>query len=224
MTDSKKMTDFLELHIRKESRRQYGYHLEQFFTWKNNTDIDSYIEDPRRMLTEERITYEDAIKNDILGYWKHITEGDKFHGKTAYPFLSAMKGFLESYNIIFSPEFWRNLRRNGNGNYAITNFQQPTKEQLKAILSNADVEAKALFFTQLTSGQRLDQILDLRWSDIQLEHDYPRIFIRKRGCQAAAKFSPHGIRPWRCNSPPLFASTRGLAGKRAHPGTASFVS
>lgn len=181
MIDSKKMSNFLEFHVKEASRRHYSYHLQLFFLWKKEASIDSYIRDPRRMNIDDKLTYEDGIKNDIRGYWKYITEeSDKFHGKTAYPFLSAMRRFLESSEIVFSPEFWRNLRTNGNGNYAVTNFQTPTKDQLKSILSNADVEAKALFMTQLTSGQRLEQMLKLTWDDIQLEHEYPRIFIRKQ--------------------------------------------
>jgi integrase len=188
MSKSKKMVNFLELHVSKASRRHYEYHLQEFFIWKKETHIDDYIKDPRRMNTNKRITYEDNLKNDILRYWKYINEeSGRFHGKTAYPFLSAMKGFLETKEIVFPQEFWRNLRRNGTGNYAITNFQTPTKEQLKAILSNADVQSKALFIAQMTAGQRKEQVLKLSWSDIQLEHDYPRVFIRKQKSKRAVK-------------------------------------
>ena len=181
MKDSKKVSDFLNLSVRKESSHVYEYHLRLFFEWKQIHDIDKYIKDPRMMNKKQRIQYEDNIKNDILAYWKYLnSESSGFHGKTPYPFLSAMRRFIETHEIIFSPEFWRNIRKNGNGNYAITDFQTPTKNQLKDILSNADTEQLAIFLTQMTSGQRIEQILKLKWSDIQLEHDYPRIFIRRQ--------------------------------------------
>lgn len=181
MKDSKKVAYFLELKVRSQSRRQYEYHLRLFFEWKQITNIDDYIKDPRMMEKEEKIRYEDTIKNDILQYWKYMNEeSDRFHGKTPYPFVSAMRRLLETHEIVFSPEFWRNIRQNGNGNYAITDFQTPTKKQLKEILSNADCESRALFLMQMTSGQRIEQMLKLCWNDIQLEHDYPRIFIRQQ--------------------------------------------
>jgi integrase len=181
MKDSKKVTYFLEFHNSESSRRQYEYHLRLFFEWKQITDIDKYIKDPRLMSKKEKIQYEDKIKEDILSYWKFINEeSDRFHSKTPYAFLSPMRRLLETYEIVFSPEFWRNIRKNGHGNYAITDFQTPTKKQLKDILSNADCEARALFLMQMTSGQRIEQIVNLRWGDVQLEPEYPRIFIRRQ--------------------------------------------
>ncbi len=181
MKDSKKVTYFLEFHNSESSRRQYEYHLRLFFERKQIADIDKYLKDPRLMSKKEKIQYEDRIKEDILSYWKFINEeSDRFHSKTPYAFLSPMRRFLETYEIVFSPEFWRNIRKNGHGNYAITDFQTPTKKQLKDILSNADCEARTLFLMQMTSGQRIEQIVNLRWGDVQLEHEYPRIFIRRQ--------------------------------------------
>ncbi len=176
--DSKKVSKFLELNIVNDAtRRQYAYHLRLFFQWKKIIDIDSYVKDPRLMKKQNKIKYEDSIKDDILEYWKYIN--DKQLGKTPYIFLPAMRRFLEANEIIFSPEFWRTMRKNGHGNYAITNYQTPTKQQLKNILSNADCEDKALFLMQMTSGQRINTVLRLTWKDIQLEHEYPRLFIRR---------------------------------------------
>ena len=181
MKDSIIITEFLEMHVRVKSRRQYEYHLRLFFEWKNITKIDQYIKDPRLMKLREKLKYEDNIKNDILGYWKYMNEeSNRFHGKTPYVFISAIRRLLETYNIIFTPEFYRQLRQNGNGNFAITDYQTPTKKQLKEILSNADCESRALFLMQMTSGQRIEQILNLCWHDIQLEYEYPRIFIRQQ--------------------------------------------
>ncbi len=59
-------------------------------------------------------------------------------------------------------------------------MQTPTKKELKNIFSNADCEARALFLMQMTSGQRIEQIVNLRWEHVQLEHEYPRIFIRRQ--------------------------------------------
>jgi|GEM_PF-2538576 len=183
MKDSKKVMNFLDLHIiNDKTRRQYEYHLRLFFERKKVNDIDKYIKDPRLMNNRKKIDYEDTIKNDILDYWKYINNEDisGFHGKTPYVFLTAIRRFLEANNIIFSPELWRIMRKNGHGNFSKTDFQTPSKPQLKDILSNADCEAKALFLMQMTSGQRIETILNLTWNDVEIEHEYPRIFIRNQ--------------------------------------------
>jgi integrase len=195
---SKKVQEFLELRVSKKSRRHYRYHLQDYFLWLEIIDIDTYIKDTRQLQRAKLIAYEDKLKHDILRYWKFINEeSNRFHGKTAYVFISAMKGFLEFNNTVMTPDFWSNIRRSGNGNHSITNYKTPTKQELKEILSNADVESLAIFGMQMTSGQRIEQILDLEWTDVELEHEFPRLFWRdSKGKKAIRSRITPEVKEW----------------------------
>ena len=89
---SKKISEFLELHVSQRSRRSYRYHLFEYAKFIQILNYDTYLKDPRKLSNNKRIEYEDKINKDILSYWKYINEiSEKFHGKTAYVFLSALK-------------------------------------------------------------------------------------------------------------------------------------
>jgi len=180
---SKKFIKWKEIAPPK-SLRFYKYHIFEYCIELKITDLDEYIKDPRKMNKNKRIEYEDKIKHDIRKYWNQINQNeDKFRGKTPYVFLSAIKSIIEEYGITYPPSFWKTMRNNGNGNYALTDKYVPTQEELKQILNWGDTEDKALFLCLLATGQRIDRFLkEFKWSKYEkVKHEeYPYFYFSSK--------------------------------------------
>ena len=68
------------------------------------------------------------------------------------------------------------LQKSGHGNYAITETKTPTREELLRIFSYSNPESKALFMFQLTSGQRIEQVINTTFDNIDMTKDCPKIY------------------------------------------------
>jgi integrase len=71
---------------------------------------------------------------------------------------------------------YTDLQKSGHGNYAITNTGTPTRTQLLKIFSYSNPESKALFMFQITSGQRIGDVIKTTFDNIEMKHDCPRVF------------------------------------------------
>jgi len=174
LNKSKKLTKFLEKYENKKStHRSYKLHLVRYFQTKGIKDIDKYVKDTRMMDKKEKIEYLDKLESDLTDYWKDINK--QYTGKTPYVWLSAIKMFL-IYNKTFELDnVYMDLQKNGHGNYAITDTKTPTKEELLKIFSYSNPESKALFMFQLTSGQRISQVVGTTFDNIDMNFDCPRV-------------------------------------------------
>jgi len=174
---SEKIKKFLDTHCQTQGTKiRYKYLLKQYFNYYKINNIDEYIKDTRQLEKKDKIEYLDKLEENITKYWRHINKIT--HGKTPYGFLSAIKMFLTHSKTFELDHLWQILQRNGHGNNSVTHYDTPTKDQLRKILSNADAESKAIILTILTSGQRENRILALKWDDIELDHEFPRLFFR----------------------------------------------
>jgi len=146
-------------------------------------DIDNYVKDSRLMDKEEKIKYLDRLEDDLRNYWQYLNKTAK--GKTPYIWLSAIKMFLTFNKTFELDDVYIKLQKTGHGNYAITNTDTPTRKQLLKIFSYSNPESKALFMFQLTSGQRISQVLETTLKPreetgyIEMGYDCPRIFYPK---------------------------------------------
>jgi hypothetical protein len=192
---SAKLQDFLKYYPKSDgTRRYYRLRLLEFFLERQIINADEYLKDPRLMANKKRVQYLDRLEDDIRKHFNYInTERDPpLHRSDV--FLAAVKGLL-TYHKIDLPEItWKNLRKNGNSEYRLSKFKTPTREQLRLILSHADVEAKAFFLVQMTSGSIISEIISLKMQDIDLDCEFPRIFIRnfnsKTGRPIRKRISP----------------------------------
>ena len=178
LDSSKKLRDFLDMYKnRKATQRAYRLHLVKYFEHMGIKDIDRYVKDTRKLHDDEKIEYLDNIEKDLRKYWQGLNE--ETSGKTPYIWLSAIKMFLIMNNTLALDDVYIALQKSGHGNYAITETKTPTKEELLRIFSYSNPESKALFMFQLTSGQRIEQVVSTTFDNIDMKKDCPRIYYPK---------------------------------------------
>jgi len=174
LSKSKKLNSFLEMYKDKPStHRAYKLHLVRYFQTMGIKDVDKYVKDTRQLNKKEKIKYLDGIEKDLSNYWIKLNKEST--GKTPYIWLSAIRMFLTMNKTLELDDVYMKLQRNGHGNYAVTDTKTPTREQLLKIFSYSDPESKALFMFQLTSGQRISQIVETTFDNIDMDFDCPRI-------------------------------------------------
>jgi len=175
LSKSKKLKKFIDSYENKPStHRAYKLHLTRYFQTQDIKDVDNYVKDTRIMDKKEKIQYLDKLQEDLEIYWKELNQ--EYQGKTPYVWLSAMKMFL-TYNKTFElDDVFIKLQKNGHGNVTITNTKTPTLKQLHKIFSYSDPESKAIFMFQLTSGQRIEQVIQTTFNNIDMDHDCPRVY------------------------------------------------
>ena len=184
LNNSTKLNNFLEKYKdRKSTHRAYKLHLVRYFQNLDIKDIDHYVKDTRMMDKKEKIKYLDKIEEDLRKYWIDLNK--KAKGKTPYIWLSAIKMFLIHNKTFELDNVFIDLQKNGHGNYAITNTKTPTKEQLLKIFSYSNPESKAIFMFQMVTGQRIKQVINTTFDNIEglgeydkknRDYDIPRVF------------------------------------------------
>ena len=145
----------------ERTKKNYKWILNQYFT-EIKQDSNTYFKKDR------------DYQADVINWWhNHLDEVPK----TRNTKLAIVKGFLEEYEIIFPKKFWLKLRRKRKGSRASTLDRVPTKSEFKSILIHGDVKDKALFLFTMSSGMRIDEVLKLKPSMIDLNHDPPIVKI-----------------------------------------------
>jgi hypothetical protein len=181
-----KVIYYLYLETRGITTSNYGAYIRDFFIEINENNIDEYLKDPRIMEKKEKIKYLDNIENDIKKFNKSLENKSGSYRKSN---LSALRELLKKNKIDLGNHFWKNVRKNGNKVSRQTETETPTKEQLKKILSNADIEARAIFLTQMSSGSRLGSIITLELNDLYLDKTPPQIrLINEKNGKPITKF------------------------------------
>lgn len=168
--NSTKLKNFLDSIDDKPARhRAYKLHLVRYFEKMGIKDVDNYVKDTRAMIPENKIKYLDALEKDLKNYWKQLNQ--EATGKTPYIWLSAIKMFLMHNKTFELDNVYSAMQKNGHGNYTVTGTKTPTREQLLKIFSYADPESKALFVFQLTSGQRIGQVVNTTFHNAGIKYD-----------------------------------------------------
>jgi integrase len=172
---SKRLTNFLDLYKDREATcRAYKRHLVKYFSEMGIEDVDNYVKDTRQLDKKEKIEYLDGIEKDLRKYWIELNKETR--GKTPYVWISAIKMFLIMNKSLELDDVYISMQKAGHGNYAITETKTPTKEELLKIFSYSNPESKALFMFQLTSGQRIEQVMETTFDNIDMRKDCPRIY------------------------------------------------
>jgi integrase len=147
----------------KEKRTQtnYGWILRQYFR-EINQKPETYFKKKR------------DYQSDVEKWWRqHLDEVPK----TRHTKLAIVRGILEDNDIIFGKKYWLKLRKKRKGSRAATLDRVPTQTEFKTMLMHGDVKDKALFLFTMSSGMRIDEVLKLKISMVDLKHDPPMIKI-----------------------------------------------
>jgi integrase len=160
-------------------RKNYFPCLRDFFIFIDK-DPEKYIIDMDTILDRsEVIEYRKTVENDILKYFNHLLNLKKVPSPSSFhQNKSALYKLLKTHNIVLSDRFLDDLRRLLPKNTAITSFEVPTLNQLETIINHLDVQGKAMFLTQFSSGSRIEEMLSIRIEDLELNHEFPRFKIR----------------------------------------------
>jgi integrase len=175
---SKKIEDCLS-RCKDKLRRNYKPCLRNFFIFINKNP-EMYIIDMDTILDRRKeIEYRKSVETDVLYYFNHLLTLEKVPSpRSFYLNKSAISKLLKTHNIILSQRFLEDLRNLLPKNEVITSFEIPTLKQLETIINQLDVQGKAMFLTQFSSGSRIEEILSIRLEDLELDHKYPRFKIR----------------------------------------------
>lgn len=175
-----KISRFLQKIKCKNTKTTYKSHINNFFTFIGENP-DKYICDDFRLLdTREKIALQNKYEEDIERYWSHLIDHN-VPPMSINNALGTIKVLLNNYRIRLDVSFWRELKRRGTGNHAVTEEIPLTKEIINKILQQGDVKAKALFLLLSSSGMRIGEALALTLDDIEFDfHGVTKVNIRLR--------------------------------------------
>jgi integrase len=97
--------------------------------------------------------------------------------KTVRLMLSNVKTFLLENDVELPQKFWRRLSRRVKGSRAATQDRVPTTQELKTILAHMPIQGQSLYLFLASTGMRIGETLQLRLSDIDLDH--ATVHVRK---------------------------------------------
>jgi integrase len=103
--------------------------------------------------------------------------------------ISIIRMFLDEGNITLKKSFWRRIRGLIKGSRAISDDKVPTRKELRSIIQHLPIHGKALFLTLPSSGMRINEALQLKLKDIDLNADPVTIDIQ-------AEYTKTKIRRW----------------------------
>ncbi len=141
--------------LKKQSQHPYKSNITEYFK--------VIKENPNTYFKEEQ-----DYKQDIMKYFRYLTQKDSHSIKHK---LYSIKGLLEYNEIDLPNKLWKKLMRT-QPSRALTIIRIPTRQQLKEILLHANAKERALFLTAITSGMRINEILNITLDNINLEK-YP---------------------------------------------------
>jgi len=158
-----KIEEFLENYpSSKSTRKAYRTHLNKFFS-TIEADPEQYFDNGR------------DYEQDVKTFWKAIIDEPPC---TRNMRISCIRTFLTENDVDIKPKVWTNFRKRAKGNRPVTQDLVPTNIQLKKILTHGGVKERALFLIASSSGMRIDEILHLKESDIDMNSKPVKISIR----------------------------------------------
>jgi integrase len=158
-----KLDDFLNTFNDKGTRKGHRAGLNKFFKIIDK-DPETYIKDVQ--------TYEEDIK-------KFVNEISKMSSCTVSNYICSVRYFLDHYDVILKNKFWRELKRGGKlrSPKAETQDHIPTFDEIKRILTHANVMERAIIQMMLSSGLRIDEVLQLEENFIDFKANPVTVYL-----------------------------------------------
>ena len=160
------MNRWLEENFPNENtKKTYFLGLREFFEFVGVPDVE-YL----------RRVDDEVFVRDL----KRFIESNRYRPPlTLNVWVAAIKSFFTDHGVRIDEVEWRRIRRR---------FLPPPREltvdtagkheEWKRILSHMDIKGRSLFLFLLSSGARIGETLQLKVSDLDLDSDPPRAFIR----------------------------------------------
>lgn len=156
------MEEFIELQRKKNTRENYRTALNKYFD-SINSKPDGYFQKNR------------DYEKDIMTFVKKI-QGLAPVSQRNY--MSVVRSFLLDNDIEPSTKFWRKIRKYMKKGKALTLDRAPTTNELKQLLSYADMKTRLMILMSISSGMRVSELMSLVPEDIDLKHEPCMITLR----------------------------------------------
>ena len=170
----KPIESFLSTYAAPASRdnRKYGVHL--FLTMMYPDDPADYKEKAARYLAAET-----NHLHDMARYNTYMVEKGKSK-LTRRNYVQTVKSFLMHHGHRIDAQDWKSqvLKKLAKGTRGATREIPLTKETLREILAHAPLQLRVLVLVLCSSGMRLGECLQLKFSDVDLKVVPARVTIR----------------------------------------------
>ena len=116
---------------------------------------------------------ESALKQWVLELQQNYTP------KTVNSYITAVISYYRDKGVTLDPETWRRIKKRLLPPAKPTTFDKAgTHEEWKKILTHMGIKGRSLFLFLLSSGCRIGEALQLKVSDLDLDADPPRAYVR----------------------------------------------
>ena len=171
----KKVKNFLLSFPSKKTRINYKSNLKRYFDFLE-VDVDEYIKDVRFFENNDRIRALDDYEADVRRFWADLIDKE-VPPKTVNSAVAIIRVFLRFHHIEIEDRFWKELRRRGNGNCAISEEIPVTPDMLQQIMIHGSTKERSLFLLLSTSGMRIGEALKLLPNHVDFESNPTKITI-----------------------------------------------
>ena len=155
---------FLETLESNSTIKGYRSHLNQYFKIIGAQ--------PETYFTSQR-NYEE----DILKLWQSMKKNNYAPGSRKLR-MCVVVNFLLDNDVVIKPRLLKSLKGRTKSVDKVTNDRIPTKQELREILSHGSAKERALFLLSISSGMRIDEILQLTPKDIDFKSNPIKINVR----------------------------------------------
>lgn len=99
--------------------------------------------------------------------------------KTVSTYVTAVISYYQDKGVTLDPETWRRIKKRLLPPAKPSTFDKAgTHEEWKKILNHMSIKGRSLLLFLLSSGGRIGEAVQVRISDLDLDADPPRAFIR----------------------------------------------
>jgi len=150
--------------------------MKRFFDFQQENP-NNYIKDDIRFLENSDMIYAlDNYEADVRRSWSHLIENN-VPPKTVNSIIATVRVFLKHHHIEIEDRFWKELRRRGNGNQAISEETPITTKILQQILIHGATKERSLFMLLASGGTRVGEALKLKPSNVDFGSKPTKITI-----------------------------------------------
>jgi len=157
-----KVEQYLKENFKADTAGQYRSHLRLYFQFLE-ADPETYFDANR------------SYERDVKRYWQYLMT--KYAPKSIPVKLSIVRNFLETYEVEFKSKFWKQMAKRGIGTDTVRVDEIPTLEQMRQLMTLADVKDRAFFLCMASSGMRESELIQLRKEHFDFKHTPTKVSI-----------------------------------------------